>query len=209
MHPDGRRKVDIGVDGGNMSKVNSYLPRLGLKFNKVKYGKGLKLGGWPFIFRFPKARITIGEDCAINSNFISNLIGLYQRTILVARGTGKIKIGSHVGISGSTIYARKYIEIGDDSVIGANCKIFDNDFHSLNPEERKKDIYDNLVLKPVKIGKNVFVGCNCIILKGTVIGDDCVVGAGSVVSGRFPPGSVIAGNPAKVVRHGAAERKSR
>jgi len=186
-----------------MSKVNSYLPRLGLKLNQVKYGKGLKLGGWPFIFRFPKAHILIGKDCSINSNFISNLIGLYQRTILVARGTGKIKIGDHVGISGSTVYARKYIEIGDCTVIGANCKIFDNDFHSLNPEERKNDVYDNLVLKPVKIGKNVFVGCNCIILKGTVIGDDCVVGAGSVVSGKFPPNSVIAGNPARVIKQEA------
>ena len=62
-----------------MSKVNSYLPRLGLKLNGVKYGKKLKLGGWPFIFRFPQASMEIGDDCAVNSNFISNLIGLYQR----------------------------------------------------------------------------------------------------------------------------------
>ena len=85
-------------------------------------------------------------------------------------------------------------------MIGANCKIFDNDFHSLDSEERRKDIYDNLVTKPVIIGKNVFVGCNSIILKGTRIGDNCVVGAGSVVSGTFASGCVIAGNPARVVR---------
>ncbi len=183
-----------------MSKINSYLPRLGLKLNHVTYGKGLKLGGWPFIFRFPRARIQIGRDCGINSNFISNLIGLYQRTIIIARGKGKIRIGNHVGISGSTIYARERIEIGDYCVIGANCKIFDNDFHSLDPEERRRDIYDNLMTRPVVIGKNVFVGCNSIILKGTRIGDSCVVGAGSVVSGVFEAGSVIAGNPARVIR---------
>ena len=90
-----------------MSKVNSYLPRLGLKLNRVKYGKKLKLGGWPFIFRFPQASMEIGDDCAVNSNFISNLIGLYQRTIIIARGRGKVRIGNHVGISGSTIYARE------------------------------------------------------------------------------------------------------
>ena len=185
-----------------MSKVNSFLPRLGLKLNRVKYGKGLKLGGWPFIFRFPQASLEIGDDCAINSNFISNLIGLYQRTIIIARGRGRVKIGSHVGISGSTIYARELIEIGDYTVVGANCKIFDNDFHSLNPEERKKDIYDNLVTRPVKIGENVFIGCNSIILKGTEIGDNCVVGAGSVVHGRFGPDCTIAGNPARVIRSG-------
>ena len=100
-----------------------------------------------------------GEDCAINSNFLSNLIGLYQRTIIIARDKGAIRIGNHVGISGSTLYARDLIEVGDYSVIGANCKIFDNDFHSLNPEERKADIYDHLVTRPVKIGKNVFIGC--------------------------------------------------
>ena len=105
-----------------------------------------------------------------------------------------------MGISGSTIYARERIEIGDYCVIGANCKIFDNDFHSLDPEERRRDIYDNLVTRPVVIGKNVFVGCNSIILKGTRIGDNCVVGAGSVVSGVFEAGSVIAGNPARVIR---------
>ena len=183
-----------------MSKVNSYLPRLGLKLNRVTYGKGLKLGGWPLIFRFPQARIKIGRDCGINSNFISNLIGLYQRTIIIARGKGKIRIGDHVGISGTTIYARERIEIGDYSVIGANCKIFDNDFHSLDPKERRGEIYDNLVTKPVVIRKNVFVGCNSILLKGTRIGDNCVVGAGSVVSGTFEPGCVIAGNPARVIR---------
>lgn len=84
--------------------------------------------------------------------------------------------------------------------IGANTTIFDNDFHSLNPEERRKDVFDNLVSKPVKIGKNAFIGCNCIILKGTEIGENCVVGAGSVVHGKFENDCIIAGNPARVIR---------
>lgn len=79
-------------------------------------------------------------------------------------------------------------------------KIIDNDFHPIDPEERLSGTLDHLKTKPVVIGKNVFIGCNSIILKGTVLGDNCVVGAGSVVSGTYEPSSVIAGNPAKVVK---------
>ncbi len=183
-----------------MARINSILPRLWLKCNGVRYGKGLVLGGWPMIFRFPSAEISMGEGCKINSNFLSNLIGLYQRTILIARGNGKILLGDRVGISGTTLYARERIEIGDNSIIGANCKIFDNDFHSLDTQERINDVFDNLVTKPVKIGKNVFVGCNSILLKGTVIGDNCIIGAGSVVHGVFEDNCVIAGNPARVIK---------
>lgn len=183
-----------------MARINSMLPRLWLKCNRVRYGKGLVLGGWPMIFRFPSAEISMGEECKINSNFLSNLIGLYQRTIIVARGEGKILLGNRVGISGTTLYARERIEIGDNTIIGANCKIFDNDFHSLDTEERINDVFDNLATRPVKIGRNVFVGCNSILLKGTVIGDNCVIGAGSVVHGVFGDDCVIAGNPARVIK---------
>lgn len=50
------------------------------------------------------------------------------------------------------------------------------------------------------LAKNCFIGCNTILLKGTVLGDGCVVGAGVVVSGEFPANSVIAGNPASILR---------
>ena len=52
---------------------------------------------------------------------------------------------------------------------------------------------------PVNIGDNVFIGINSIILMGTTIGDNCIIGAGAVVKGNFPSNSVIAGNPAKVI----------
>ncbi|MCD8083167.1 MAG: acyltransferase, partial [Clostridiales bacterium] len=136
------------------------------------------------------------------------LVGLYSRTIIVTRHSDAyIHIGNGVGISGATIYARKGITIGDNTAIGGNCKILDNDFHPIEAEARIRLLNDpeggdsDLVpAKEIIIGNNCFIGCNSIILKGTVLGDNCVVGAGAVVSGKFEPNSVIAGNPARVIR---------
>ena len=119
----------------------------------------------------------------------------------------EIEIGDNVGISGATIYARKKITIGENTCIGGNCKILDNDFHPIEAEARNKLLRDEnggdsdlVPSREIKIGKNCFIGCNSIILKGTVLGDGCVVGAGAVVCGKFEDNCVIAGNPAKVIK---------
>lgn len=182
-----------------MFKFKSRIPKLYMKINGVDYKRDLKMVGWPFVFRFSDSEIHIGQDCKINSSFFSNLLGLYQRTIIIARG-GKIEIGDHVGISGSTLYCRKHIVIGNHTIIGANCKIMDNDMHSLDVEERNADIFTNLPCRDVIIGDNVFIGCNSIILKGTQVGNNCVIGAGSVVSGKYPDNVIIAGNPARIIK---------
>ena len=180
-----------------------------MKMTKVQYGKNLLLKGVPIVFNKKGATIEIGENVTINSSFLSNLVGLYSRTIIVTRTQGaEIKIGAHVGISGATIYARKKICIGDNTLIGGNAKIIDNDFHPIDSDLRLEQIYadhpgeltDIIPTKEVTIGKNCFIGCNSIILKGTVLGDNCVVGAGAVVSGRFEDNCIIAGNPAKVIK---------
>lgn len=188
--------------------MNSNWFKLLMKATKVKYGKNVVLKGMPVIFNKSGATLEIGDGCTIKSSFLSNLIGLYQRTIIVTRAPGAvIKIGDNVGISGATIYARKSIEIGDYTCVGGNAKILDNDFHPIEIEERNKLLHDphggdsELVpAREIKIGKNCFIGCNSIILKGTVLGDGCVVGAGAVVSGKFEDNSVIAGNPARVIK---------
>ena len=179
-----------------------------MKATKVKYGKNVLLQGVPFIFNKKGAELTIGDNCVIKSSFLSNLVGLYSRTIIVTRRPGAfIHIGNHVGISGATIYARKGITIGDNTAIGGNVKILDNDFHPLDWETRNELLFDPkggdsdlIPSKEITIGKNCFIGCNALLLKGTVLGDGCVVGAGAVVSGRFEAGSVIAGNPARLIR---------
>jgi len=181
--------------------MNSNWFKLLMKLMKIKYGKNLLLKGIPIIFNQSDAKIIIGENVTIKSSFLSNLVGLYQRTIIVARTSeAEILIGNNVGISGATIYARKSITIGENTNIGGNVKILDNDFHPIEIEARNADIKEKIGTKPIIIGKNCFIGCNALILKGTVLGDGCVVGAGAVVSGMFEENSVIAGNPAKVVK---------
>ena len=177
------------------------LVKLFNKLNGVKLGKNVKYNEIPFIFKVKNSEIIIGDNVTIKSSFLSNLIGLYQRTIIIARTSNSIiKIGNNVGMSGTTIYARNNIEIGDNTLIGGNVKIIDNDFHPLEIEARNNDIKEKIKSKPVKIGKNCFIGVNSIILKGTELGDGCIVGAGAVVSGKFPSNSVIVGNPAKVIK---------
>ena len=105
-----------------------------------------------------------------------------------------------MGISGATIYARKGITIGDNTMIGGNVKILDNDFHPIEAEARLADDKRKIGAREIVIGKNCFIGCNAILLKGTVLGDNCVIGAGAVVCGRFEDNCVIAGNPARVIK---------
>ena len=191
--------------------MNSNWIKVFLRIMKVKYGKNILFKGIPFIYNHKNANISMGDNVTIKSSFLSNLVGLYSRTIIVTRSTGaEIVIGDDVGISGATIYARKKIVIGDRTCIGGNCKILDNDFHPIEIEKRNELMKSNapdiggradwIGTKEIIIGNDCFIGCNTIILKGTVLGDGCVVGAGAVVSGRFEAGSVLVGNPAKVIK---------
>lgn len=189
--------------------MNSNWFKLVMKMTKIKYGKNLLLKGVPVIFNKGGATLKIGNHVTIKSSFLSNLVGLYSRTIIVTRAPGAvIEIGDNVGISGATIYARKGIYIGENTCVGGNCKILDNDFHPIDAEERLRllndihggDAADLIPTREIHIGKNCFLGCNSIILKGTVLGDGCVVGAGAVVSGKFEDNCVIAGNPARVIK---------
>lgn len=177
------------------------LCKLIYRLRGVKFGGEFKTKGFPIIVNVKGSEISFGDKVSINSSLLSNLIGLYQRTIIVTRTPeAKIAIGDNVGMSGVTIYARESIKIGNNTRIGANTKIMDNDFHPVDPEMRLKSSNTNMAVKPVEIGENVFIGCNALILKGTTIGDNTTIGAGSVVSGQIPANCVAAGNPAKVIK---------
>lgn len=168
---------------------------------KIKDIGKVQYNGFTVVYSFKNCKIVIGDKTVINSSPLSNLLGLSQRTIIVARYGGKINIGTNCGISGSTIYSTSSITIGDYCTIGANCKIIDNDFHPIEWEHRRKGLNKEFTRrKPVNIGDDCFIGVGSVILKGTKIGNNVIVGAGSVVNGIFPDNVVIAGNPARIVK---------
>ena len=87
------------------------------------------------------------------------------------------------------------IEIGDGSLIGQGVTIVTLN-HDLNPKTRH-----DAAPKPVKIGKNVWIGASCTILPGVTIADNAVIGAGSIVVKSVPENAVAVGNPARVIKY--------
>lgn len=145
--------------------------------------------------------IRLGNNVKLFSRRFSNPLVLdVPCSFRLMRPGAKVILGDDTAISGSVICAATSVEIGQRVLIGANCRIFDTDFHPLLPEARRVHATRDARSKPIFIGDEVFIGAHCLILKGSILGDGCVVGAGSVVSGTFPARSVIAGNPAVVVR---------
>lgn len=120
----------------------------------------------------------------------------FPTTFLIDRNNAFIKIGDSANLNGVYVHAQKGITIGNNTLIAAGVNLIDSNGHALNSFDRsnKRD-------EPAEIfiGSNVWIGLNAIILKGSTIGDNCVVGAGSVVRGQFPANSLILGNPASIV----------
>lgn len=163
----------------------------------VKLGKEVKFIGFPFTSRARFSEIIIGDNCKFNSSKHSIPIGLFKPCSFATIKKGaRILIGKNSGATGTSIIAAKSITIGNNVLIGANCTIFDNDFHNIDPKMRSSD---NIAEKPVVIQDNVFIGFDCQILKGVTIGENAVIGAGSVVISNIPPNSIAIGNPCKVI----------
>jgi acetyltransferase-like isoleucine patch superfamily enzyme len=103
-------------------------------------------------------------------------------------------------MSNSAICCANKITFGENVMIGGGCKIWDSDFHPINPTQRNLTPNTNYLSKEIKIGNNVFIGGCSIILKGVTIGDNSVVGAGSVVTKSIPFNEIWAGNPATFIK---------
>ena len=113
-------------------------------------------------------------------------------------GRGRVRVEQGVVLNATKINCMQSVSIGRHSLVGAGL-VTDTDFHNLAPNIRRSPPRPE-VTEPVCIGANVWVGYGCIVLKGVTIGDDSVVGAGSVVRSSVPAGVVVSGNPATLVK---------
>lgn len=165
--------------------------RMNLKVMGVCLGNHVSFNGPITIDRFKYSQIVIGNHCIFNSHYLFNARGIGRCILQTSTDCARIEIGEGTGMSGVSIVANNSVIIGKNVMIGANTKIGDRDDHS--------ELLGT-VDAPVYIEDNVFIGMNCLILKGVTIGENSVIGAGSVVTKNIPANSVAAGNPCKVIR---------
>lgn len=173
-----------------------------LKDSGIAVGGGLIVYGRPLIKRHPSSSISIGARVVLCSDSRYTALALSQVVkISTIRPGAVIEIGDDVGISGACVIAAQSIFIGEQVLMGANVLIVDTDFHTIDPVRRRfNDAPNQIGCAQVRIETNVFIGTRATVLKGVTIGRDSVVAAGAVVvSGTYPDGCVLAGNPARVI----------
>jgi acetyltransferase-like isoleucine patch superfamily enzyme len=142
--------------------------------------------------------IRIGKDCLIEGSLVTET------------NESSLIVGDNTYIGGGTVIdCVKSISIGDDVLISYGCILTDSDNHSVKYSIRKKDLADwkqrkhdwtTTNSKAIQISTGVWIGARAIILKGVTIGKGAVVGAGSVVTKDVPPWTIVAGNPARVIK---------
>jgi galactoside O-acetyltransferase len=155
----------------------------------------------------PRSYLTIGKKCLLKCNFIFE------------SNKGEIIIGNNVHIGNADIISRDKITIGNDVTMAWGITIYDHNSHSLIWDERKYDNeqcyndfikYNNNILNKnwenvksnkIEIHDKVWIGFDVLILKGVIIGEGAIIGAKSIVTKNVPPWTVVAGNPAKIVKH--------
>lgn len=149
------------------------------------------VGRRPRVYGTPRitnlGAITIGDKF----RFFSTTV----RSEMVAHPTGRIEIGNGVFVNyGASFSAHAHVSIGDGCQIGSYACLMDNDYHSVEDRDRPGES------QPIFLGRNVWLGVRVIVLKGVTIGDNAVIGAGSVVTHDVPANSLAAGVPARVIR---------
>ena len=148
-----------------------------------------------------KGNVSIGNHCTVGA-------------LLQAFCGGKISIGNNTYIGpGSIIQSKESVIINDNVIIANNVLIVDNNNHPVDPAMRLKmsaceDFMNDELWtwkyaesKPIVIEENVWIGRDSRILKGVTVGKGSIVALGSIVTKDVPPYTIVAGNPAKVVKH--------
>ncbi len=173
-------------------------------------------------------RVLIGPDCEVSGSGSWHVEGKLNIGVIgmpfsavgdrtVFRNDGQVIVSGHVHINRgariavdkgaelrigrktflncfSLVHATSSISIGRDCAISWRCEILDSQYHELSYHGRCHE------RRSVVVGDHVWIGAGTRVLAGSEIGDGCVVAAGSIVNGTFPPHSLLGGSPARVLR---------
>jgi acetyltransferase-like isoleucine patch superfamily enzyme len=117
-------------------------------------------------------------------------------------GEAELVIGDQVNIGYQNVIAvARRVRIGNGTILAPNVQIYDNPTHPLSPAARlRNEPAGPEDVAPVDIGANVWIGTGAIVLRGVTVGDGAVIGAMAVVTKDVPPATLVAGNPARIIR---------
>jgi len=153
----------------------------------MQIGKGTRLPklsiSWPH-------QVALGKNCKLEPNINFKYDGPWLPG-------PRIVIGDTVFIGANCEFnINEGIKIGNDSLIASGCKFIDHD-HGISTEKLMHSQVGSQI--PIKVGNDVWLGCNVVVLKGAVIGDGSIVAAGAVVTKPIPAYEIWAGIPAKKI----------
>lgn len=158
-----------------------------------------------FSFHFFRSRLPLGVE-------IGRGASTYLGTMFDIGPKGCVKLGDFALVHGARIICDAEVTIGDYALISWNVVLMDTWRLPRNARDRRVELElvptrrprlaesDNAYVRPIRIERNVWVGFDCCVLPGVTIGEGSVVGARSVVIEDVPPFTVVAGNPARVIR---------
>jgi acetyltransferase-like isoleucine patch superfamily enzyme len=155
-----------------------------LRYPNVKLAKGVRIKGSLEVYG--SVRVAIGPGSRLG-----------KRVLIY--GSGELTVGSNVLLNGPWIGCERSITIGDDCLI-SDCIFADSDYHNLEPHLRHCPPGPK-VSAPIVLDRNVWIGARATVMKGVHIGEDSVVGLGSIVRKSVPPRVVVIGNPQQIVKH--------
>lgn len=169
--------------------------------------KGYSFKSVGFLCKVRGNGFVIGKNVVISDFCWLEAVNSYKTEKKIQRFNPELILHDNVAMSDFVhISAVKKIEIGEGTLIGSKVYIGDHSHGSYKQEKwrelanispRYRPLDD---IEEVIVGKNCWIGDGVVILAGTVLGDNCVIGANSVVKGKFDSNQIIAGIPAKVVR---------
>lgn len=191
----------------SLKGVGSYSGNTAKSHPAVRCGKSILDKSFGVEFRTHRDTICveIGDDCILKNK------------IIFETDSGFVKIGNGCYIGGSRIISASSVEIGSWVTMAWGITVYDHNSHSIDFRERINDQKQQLAdwgsgnfiknknwevvnKKPIKIGDYVWIGFDSVILKGVRIGEGAVVGARAVVTHDVEPWTIVAGNPARVVK---------